>query len=532
MCNRLQIAGIALALAATVELDAVAQGFPAPSSPPPCVAAKTGTQPDSRLADKIAAAQRSIDAKKPGAWAALADLAQYACAVTGDRLPVDAAFLRCIRDCADERDVYFARVFYAQVLERFGDLLGAENQYLRALQSREDVHDAYTAYMGYATMLERHGRTRDALDVLNRFAGDWSYRSPTMQFKLSLMRALGIDTRAEEDAAKRRPDTDLARTRADAPPMSAIPVERNPLAQQPFGRTIEVVGDAWIEPAAEAGAPQPGHLYYHRASMPDPKTFARSVALKPGQRLLVVADLGDSGCRVAVADARYDLEECPWRTGRADASLFRVVEERTPVPPPFVVRPVPPLPIGPTPESVPAPLADVWEHLYRTFTELERRGQPAYAESVLEQNAGLTKAEAAQVRAAGEEYLRQLGRIDADLRRQIAERFGPSLQTGLGGPPFAAADPQPPLGIDRSKLPDGKTLQEVLTDEGVIARVDSQKDALLRAHLADLARAIGAEKAASLERVVREQIAPNVQRATRAGPPVPMPRPGPPPTEQ
>jgi hypothetical protein len=186
-------------------------------------------------------------------------------------------------------------------------------------------------------MLERHRRTRDALDILNRFAGDWSYRSPPLQLKLSLMRKLGMDTRAEEAAARLRSDTDLARTRLDAPPMSAIPVESNPLAQLAFGRTIEVLGDAWIEPAA-GGTPGSGRLYYRRASMPDPSAFAHTVAFASGQRFVVVADLGTAGCRIAVGEARYDVEECPWRSGRADASLFRVVDERTPLDPPLRVR--------------------------------------------------------------------------------------------------------------------------------------------------------------------------------------------------
>jgi hypothetical protein len=524
MGDRFLLSCAVLTLAAGLEPDAAAQPFVGPP-PPACVASNKGTRADSLLADKIAAADRSIEAGKPGAWTALADLAQYVCAVTGDRLPADAAFRRCIRQCANERDVYFAHWFYAQMLEGFRDVLGAESEYLAALRSSGDPENAYTAFMSYAAMLQRQGRTRDALDVLNRFAGDRSYRSPTTQLKLSLMRELGMDTRAEEEAAQRRPDTDLARTRADLPPMSAIPVERNPLAQAPFGRTIEVVGNAWIAPAQEdgAGAPQPGHLRYHRASMPDPRTFARSVALKPGQRFLVVADLGASGCRVAVGEARYDLEECPWRTGRADVNLFRVVEERTPVPPPFVVRPIPPLPVGPSPQSEPAPLWSAWESMYRSFAEFERRGEPAYAESVLEQNAGLTPAEAAQVRAAGQEYLRQLERVDADARRQIAERFAPSRPDGRSFPQPSGRDPGAPLVIDPTALPDGKTLQEVLADEGFISRLDSQKEALLRAHLADLGRAIPAEKVESLERVVEQQIAPGVRRATRAGPPIARP---------
>jgi hypothetical protein len=527
MTNRFLLACAALTLAAGAKLDAVAQPF-APPPAPACVAPKNTAQADALLADKIAAADRSIDAGKPGTWTALADLAQYACAVTGDRLPADAAFRRCFRDCADERDIYFARWVYAQTLERFGDLLGAENQYLAALQSRDDPENAYTAYMSYATMLDRHGRTRDALDVLNRFAGNWSYRSPTMQLKLSLMRALGMDTRAEEDAAQRRPDTDLVRTRTDAPPLSAIPVERNPLAQAASGRTIEVIGTAWIEPAANGGASLPGRLLYRRASGPDPSAFAGSVELEPGQRFVVVVDLGVSGCRVAVGDARYDLEECPWRTGRADASLFRVVEERTPLPPPLVVRPTPPLPVGPSPQSVPAPLWSVWQSMYRSFAEFERRGEPAYSE----QSAGLTPAEAAQVRAAGQEYVRQIERIDADARRQIAERFGPSRPDGGRGPDPARSDPSPPLTIDPTTLPDGKMLREVLAEEGVIARLDSQKEALLRAHLADLGRAISAEKVASLERIVQRQIAPGVRSVTRAGPPVPRPPSGQPPNVQ
>jgi hypothetical protein len=328
--------------AAAFALDAGAQPFLGPT-PVPCVAPDRVAQADSRLAEKIAAAERAIEAGKAGAWTALADLAQHACAVTGDRLPADAAFRRCIRDCAVARDVYFARTFYAQMLERFGDLLGAETQYLQALQSRDDPQYAYTAYWGYATMLARHRRTRDALDVLNRFAGEHSYISATTQLELALMRELGMDTRAEEEAAQKRSDADVARERADLPPLSAIPVEDNPLAQLAFGRTIEVVGYAWIERAVDAGTPAPGRLLYRRAAMPDPKTFEPTVALEPGQRFVVVADLGATGCRVMVGDARYDIEECPWRTDRADAGLFRVVDERTPLEPAIRVQPTSPL---------------------------------------------------------------------------------------------------------------------------------------------------------------------------------------------
>ncbi len=334
---RLSAFAALVAISTGFGLHAGAQTLQVAPEPGACVA-KRAARADPLLEAKIAAAEQRIDQRQPGTWAALNDLGQYACAVTGDRQPVDKAFRRCISDCADDRDVYFAHVFYANVLEQFGDLLGAENQYLQALLSRDEPQTAYTAYMSYATMLERQRRTRDALDVLNRFAGEWSYRSPPMQLKLSLMRSLGMDTRAEEAAAQARSDADLMRTRTDAPPMSAVPVERNPLAQLAFSRTVEVQGSAWIEPAAEGGAPGPGRLYYRRASVPDPSTFARVVTFQPGQRFVVVADVGAVGCRVAVDDARYDVEDCPWRSGRADASLFRVVDERTPLEPPLRIR--------------------------------------------------------------------------------------------------------------------------------------------------------------------------------------------------
>ena len=284
-CAALSVAG------AGFGLDAGAQSYQELTEPVACVANRAA-QPDPVLAAKVAAADQSIGQGKPGAWSALADLGQYACVATGDRQPADAAFRRCISRCVDERDVYFARIFYANVLERFGDLLGAENQYLQALQSSRDAQRGYTAYM---------------------------------------------DTRAEEAAAKGRSDADLARTRSDAPPLSAIPVESNSLAQLAFGRTIEVVGNAWIEPA-DGSSRGSGVLNYRRASMPDPRTFARTVAFASGQRFVVVADLGAAGCRIAVGDARYDVEECPWRSGRADAGLFRVVDERTPLEPALRIR--------------------------------------------------------------------------------------------------------------------------------------------------------------------------------------------------
>jgi hypothetical protein len=66
-----------------------------------------------------------------------------------------------------------------------------------------------------------------------------------------------------------------------------------------------------------------------------------------------VADLGGAGCRVLMEGARYDLEDCPWRSGRSDAYLFRIVDERTPLEAPLTIRPRSPVaePLGSAPTS-------------------------------------------------------------------------------------------------------------------------------------------------------------------------------------
>ncbi len=83
MSARFLLSCAALTLGAGMGLAAAAQPFGPPPAPA-CVAPGKASQSDA-LADKIAAADRSIEAGKPGTWTALADVAQYACAVTGDR---------------------------------------------------------------------------------------------------------------------------------------------------------------------------------------------------------------------------------------------------------------------------------------------------------------------------------------------------------------------------------------------------------------------------------------------------------------
>jgi hypothetical protein len=74
----------------------------------------------------------------------------------------------------------------------------------------------------------------------------------------------------------------------------------------------------------------------------------------------------------------------------------------------------------------------------------------------------------------------------------------------------------PAVQIDPRAL-GGKTLQEALEADGLIARLDARKDALLQAHFATLERSIGAAKLAALQGIVRSEI--HIWRSTRVGPP-------------
>lgn len=335
--------------ATIVPFAAVADPFPIPPQRL-CAAPAAGSQTDSRLIDKIAAAERALDDRQPNVWPKLAQLAQYAC-VLGARAAVEPLLQRCLRECADDRDRYVTHIAYASLLEGSGDLLGAETQYSAAIASRADPADAVTAYYNYALLLDRSGRPQDALNLLNRLPQDPRTTSAVMPLKRWVMGELGIDTKDLLATMPRAPvggPTDI--------PLSAIPIEDNPLAQSPFAQRIEVSSDVWVEPKNGATAVQPAHLYYHRAHFADPSTFEKRFQIKQGEHFDVVADLGESGCRILFRANRYDLDDCPWRSSPTSAAgaVFHVIGTVR-SPPPLEFKFEPPVSTTERPESVPAP---------------------------------------------------------------------------------------------------------------------------------------------------------------------------------
>jgi hypothetical protein len=515
------------ALAIALPFEARAQPFGMPVQR--CGSPRDPGLVDPNVGELAAAAERAIDTQQRNVWPALGKLSAGACAM-GARDVVDRVFAHCFTACVDDVDRYVAEIDYAATLERFGDALGAELHFQRAIALKAEPESALTAYTNYAAFLDRSGRPRDALELLNRIPPDSTGARSMFPLKLMLMQKLGMQNSPEMAALTHTPPP-FGRPPIDVP-MSAIPAEDNPLAQRPFAKRIAVSADVTIEPRARATGVQPGHLYYHRAAMPDPSTFEATTRVPRGETFDDIVDLGATGCRILWHGARYDVDDCPWRAGSARAqeapTLYAIVDDKVRTQSAILFQPTPPLPLGDTPASVPAPEWMVWSDLYSNLVRAQ--GVPASLAAALLERAGLDPGDAAAVRGVGENYLRDLARVDEDLPREIADRYGPKPETQ---PPASAGVFQAPIPImvvrfgssavqiDRRAL-GGKTLQEALEADGVIARIDAQKDALLRAHFVGLERTLGAAKLAALQRVVSSDLAPNIQRSTRG---VQIPRP-------
>ena len=484
---------------------------------------------DPNVGELAAAAERAIDTQQRNVWPVLGKFSMGACAM-GARDVVDRVFARCFTACVDDVDRYVAEIEYATTLERFGDALGAELHFQRAIALRDGPENALTAYTNYTAFLDRSGRPRDALELLNRIPPDSNAARSTFPFKLMLMQKLGMQNSPEMAALTHTPPP-FGRPPIDVP-LSAIPVEDNPLAQRPFAKRIAASADVTIEPRAGATGVAAAHLYYRRASMPDPSTFEATARVARGETFDDIVDLGATGCRILWHGARYDVDDCPWRAGASRAqeapTLYTIVDDKVRTQPALPLLPTPPVPLGDTPGSEPAPEWMAWSHLYSDLVGAERVPQ-SLAAALLER-AGLDERDAAAVRGAGDNYLRDLARVDDDLPREIADRYGPKpeAQQPVSGGVVQAPIPlmivrfgSSAVQIDRQAL-GGKTLQEALEADGVIARMDAQKDALLRAHFASLERTIGAAKLAALQDVVRSDVAPKILRSTR-GVQVPAP---------
>jgi hypothetical protein len=102
---------------------------------------------------------------------------------------------------------------------------------------------------------------------------------------------------------------------------------------------------------------------------------------------------------------------------------------------------------------------------------------------------------------AGQAFAGALDRIDAAARAEVQRRYG--------------SDKQPPPGHQSSSRPivrrPGKTLQQMAVEDGLYAQVESEKNAVLARHLADLTRSLGVENTVQLGRFVNTAVAPHIK---------------------
>lgn len=482
---------------------AAAQSFPLPQ-PLPCAGPNVVPTAIQNLADRTAAAMRAIE-ERSGAWRAVRDLAEAACGA-GDRATLDTVLERCIRECRDAGDRYLARVDYAGVLARFGDAAAAEAQYREAIAMRPGrPPEAIEAYNNYALHLDREGRPVEALEVLSRFSTEELRRySFAGTLKLWVMRRLGMDVTAEAALIAPFPGAMVGAQRAQFPflPMPGTPNERpiEPLV-------VEAREDIPLGPRSRGGAElERGQLYFTRMGTRNPPIAPPGTTIAKGERFVVVAALGGDACRIEHAGNNYDLVFCPWllESGDTQRDFYRVRRRADPSTSavPFSIASSIPTPAVPQPalDGPPSEWA-IWRRFHANL-EVFGRSSPSYAQDTLVGRAGLTSDEAATVVAAGREYVEQLAAVDERARAEIAARFSVPFPFEPPLPLGADGVARPPVLVP-SQLPDGRSVQAVLAEEGFSARIDAEKQTVLTAHRERLAELLGTAKLAALEAVVQ-----------------------------
>jgi hypothetical protein len=293
-------------------------------------------------------------------------------------------------------------------------------------------------------------------------------------------------------------------------PFGTMPGTPDEVPIQPF--VIELRGDVSLAPRSFDAGPdaesdsEKGSLYFVRAGSRNPVNLARRVVLTKGQQFTVVATLGGTGCRIEHAGTSYDLVQCPWMNERGDrqGDLYRVLNRRASaraMPPPQTLPVRPPIPLPGAQPVAPG----TWARWWGFYGSLARPVSEAQIDTMttLASRAGLTEAEAALVWQAAEGYLEALETIDTEARNEIAARFQVPVR-------FERL-PEPPTREDGSsrlpvlvpaQLPDGRSVQQVLAEEGFMARVEARKAEALAQHRAQLAELLTPAARAALEQAV------------------------------
>ena len=159
----------------------------------------------------------------------------------------------------------------------------------------------------------------------------------------------------------------------------------------------------------------------------------------------------------------------------------------------------------------------VWRAFHSSLEFYEAQSQGASGR-ILHYRLSLTDEQSAALANAGQSYLAELSRIEAQTKAAITSRYQsngvvtPStLGTSYKGVP-GAAEP----GVMAAPRKDGRDLYDVLVADGVVASLETQRQEALRAHLAELRKELGGDVVAEIQDWLREDVAPNVAVVTQA----------------
>jgi hypothetical protein len=199
----------------------------------------------------------------------------------------------------------------------------------------------------------------------------------------------------------------------------------------------------------------------------------------------------------------------PWSRGFIAVSVVTVVLLAVDVHPGKAVQRTasPPSPPSSTNNTTPPWLA--WKVFHESLIFYSRQSMDQVAD-VVHLQAGLDRGKAAALLTAGRTFVAALDRIDADARNEVQRRYG--------------VDKAPPRDRSATSRPilvrPGKTVYQMVVEDGLYAQVERDKHAALERHLAELSRLLGVDTVTELDRFVSTTVAPHVTTSTDRGQPV------------
>lgn len=179
---------------------------------------------------------------------------------------------------------------------------------------------------------------------------------------------------------------------------------------------------------------------------------------------------------------------------------------------PLKAPPAPSLKIGPSdPHAAPVPEWLTWKAFQRSLAFYNRQS-PQGVQDLLATRLGVPRASAALVLSAGETYLAELERIDAETRQAINARYRPERAppVTLTRPSFRSGT-EVPLSARASAQPTGASLRDLAIQDGFYAQVEERRAAALAAHKKQIVTIAGSTQLAAMERFVETEVAPHVK---------------------